>query len=222
MIKEVAHFLYYAPGTLAMKLRMEQVDVFETLMTRLEKAGMAEKRAALVGDIGGNVLEIGCGTGRMFAHYGSNVQVTAIEPTAPFLQRAQEAERQSRAHISLVTGSGMSLPFGTAIFDAVVIAMVLCSVPSVEEVLAEVKRVMKPGGQLRLIEHGRSDSLVAGFLMDAFNPLWRKVNGQGCNMNRNPVRSLRAAGFSFLDVRPFHLFCPGLPAFPHQLIKATC
>lgn len=221
MIKEVAHFLYYAPGTLALKIRMEQVDLFEILMTRLDKAGMAEKRAALVGDIGGNVLEIGCGTGRMFAHYGSNVEVTAIDPTPSFLQRAQVVARQSRAHILLVTGSGLSLPFGTAIFDAVVIALVLCSVPSVGEILAEVKRVMKPGGQLRLIEHGRSDRLVAGFLMDALNPLWRKANGQGCNMNRNPVRSLREAGFFLLDVRPFHLFCSGLPAFPHQLIKAT-
>jgi SAM-dependent methyltransferase len=98
--------------------------------------------------------------------------------------------------------------------------MVLCSVPSVETVLSEVKRVLKPGGQLRLIEHGRSERAFSAFLMDVFNPLWRLANGSGCNMNRDPVASLRAAGLVVVNTDSFQIFCPGLPAFPTKHIKA--
>lgn len=98
--------------------------------------------------------------------------------------------------------------------------MVLCSVPSVETALSEVKRVLKPGARVHLIEHGRSDRPFSAFLMDVFNPLWRLANGSGCNMNRDPVASLRAAGFVVVSADSFQIFCPGLPAFPTRLIQA--
>lgn len=220
MIKEVCHFLLHAPTTLALKLRTDPVELHDTLTARQDEAGMAAQRAALVEDLSGNVLEIGCGPGGMFPYYPPGVSLTAIDPNTLYFEKARERARQSKAEISLLSASAEDMPFQTAHFDAVVISMVLCSVSSVEKLLQEVRRVLKPGGQLRLIEHVRSARLVAGALMDACNPLWRAVNGTGCNMNRDPQHSLQSAGFAISDIRSFQVFSPGLPAFPLKRIRA--
>jgi SAM-dependent methyltransferase len=221
MIIEIAHFLAYTPVTLTRKLCSDPTDFFQMIMDRADKAGMAAWRAELVEDLTGDILEIGCGTGMMFPHYSDTVRLTAIEPDPEFLPLAEKAARKSRAAITLSADSGEKLPFEPARFDAVVLAMVLCSVPSMETVLREAHRVLKPGGQLRLIEHVQSDKPVASTLMDAFNPLWRAVNGVGCNMNRRPEPAIRAAGFSLGEIRSFQVFTPGLPAFPMQWITAV-
>lgn len=87
----------------------------------------------------------------MFPHYGSDCRVFAIEPYRKFLARARKRARVARAKTSLQVGSALDLPFGSASFDAVVIASVLCSVPSVSRTLSEVACVLRPGGQLRTI-----------------------------------------------------------------------
>ena len=185
------------------------------------KQGAAAWRASLVADLEGDVLEIGCGTGLMFAHYKRGVRLMATDPDEDFLRRAEERAKRSEAEVLFKVAPGESLPFEGASFDAVVSATVLCSVQSVEQALAEVKRVLRPGGQFRLIEHVKSDRPVAGALMDAFNPLWRAMNRQGCNMNRATEASLRSAGFTLLKVEPFQIFLPVFPAFPTRWIQAV-
>jgi ubiquinone/menaquinone biosynthesis C-methylase UbiE len=124
--------------------------------------------------------------------------------------------------VEVQAGVGESLPFADASFDAVVCASVLCSVRSVEETLAEIKRVLKPGGRLRLIEHIKSEHLITGALQEVLNPLWRALNQQGCNMNRDPRPALGAAGFAVLERNSFQFFVPDMPpAFEHQVIKAV-
>jgi len=220
MLREVAQFFAHLPATLALKRGRDHAEFFELISERFDRAGMYDKRRQLVGDLEDRVLEIGCGTGRMFVHYPRGARLTALEPSPEFLPVAARAAARATASITVLSGSGERLPFAERSFDAVVLALVLCSVPSVETVLAEVKRVLKPGGQLRLIEHGRSQRTFTAFLMDVFNPLWRLANGSGCNMNRDPVASLRAAGFALVASEPFQIFCPGLPAFPTRLIQA--
>jgi len=114
----------------------------------------------------------------------------------------------------------MRLSFPDCAFDAVVLGCVLCSVPSVERVLAEAFRVLRAGGGLRALEHVRSDGILAGLLMDAGNPLWLRLNGQGCNWNRQPLPQIEAAGFRVDDVQKFQRFDTLLPAFPMQRIRA--
>jgi ubiquinone/menaquinone biosynthesis C-methylase UbiE len=106
------------------------------------------------------------------------------------------------------------LPFDGGRFDAVMVALVLCSVTSAPEVLREIARVVRPGGQVRLIEHVRSEDPVAGRLMDLIDPIWLRLNGQGCHLNRRPEALLCEAGFTLREVRPFQVFTLGLPAFP--------
>ena len=119
----------------------------------------------------GDVLEIGCGTGLMFPHYKKGVRLTGIEPDEDFLRLVEERAKISEAEISIRIERGESLPFEDGSFDAVVSSLVLCSVQSVEQSLSEIKRVLRASGQLRLIEHVKSDRAVAGALMHAFNPV---------------------------------------------------
>jgi hypothetical protein len=82
--------------------------------------------------------------------------------------------------------------------------------------------VLRPGGRLRLLEHVRSDRPAAGLLMDAFNPVWRALNGAGCNLNRDVEAALPAAGFTEVTVRGFQLFSDTFPAaYRYKWISAV-
>jgi SAM-dependent methyltransferase len=220
MIRALFHFLRHAPATLKLKQRLGQAELYDTLMERADAAGLGTRRDALAAGLHGDVLEIGAGTGRMFRRYAAGARVTAIEPDAAFRARSVAPAEASPARITVVDATAESLPFAAASFDAVVVCLVLCSVGSVPQVLGELRRVLRPGGELRLIEHVRSDRAVAGFFMRAFNWLWRLLNGQGCNMHRRPLPPLRDAGFDLVEVEPFQFFSAGLPAFPMLRIVA--
>jgi ubiquinone/menaquinone biosynthesis C-methylase UbiE len=146
--------------------------------------------------------------------------VHAVEPDEDFAALAADAARAARATIELHAGRGEALPFEDACFDAAVIVLVLCSVDAVDAVLAEVARVLKPGGELRLIEHVRSERRFAGWCMDRLDRPWLALNAQGCHMNRDPLPAIAAAGFTVERVEPFQVFSPGLPAFPMRAIHA--
>jgi SAM-dependent methyltransferase len=220
MIREVAHFVRHAPATLKLKNDLSQAELYDTLMDRADAAGLGAQRDALVEGLHGDVLEVGSGTGRMFGRYRADARVTALEPDADFRARSTGSAAAATAPITVVDGNAETLPFPDERFDAVVVSLVLCSVGSVPTVLAELRRVLRPGGQLRLIEHVRSDRAVAGFFMSSFNWLWRALNGQGCNMHRDPLPAIRDAGFAIDDIAPFQVFSPGLPAFPMRRIRA--
>ncbi|MGE5183707.1 MAG: class I SAM-dependent methyltransferase [Acidobacteriota bacterium] len=221
MIVELGHFFRHAPATLALKRRVSQQELYDTVMARADAAGLAERRDELVAGLAGHVVEVGCGTGAMFARYAPPVaRVTAIEPDDTFVARALEAASHARVPVEVVAGTGESIPLADGAADAAVLALVLCSVKSPEEVCREVARVVRPGGEVRLLEHVRSPRAVAGVLMHLANPLWLAANGQGCRMNRNPLPVLERVGLRVDHVEPFQVFSAGLPAFPMRLITA--
>lgn len=219
-MRGLLHFLRHVPGTLRLKRRLTQAELYDTLMDRADAAGLGARRDALVAGLRGHVLEIGAGTGRMFGRYASDVRVTAIEPDAAFRERSVAPAASARAQVTVVDGTAEKLAFPDRRFDAAVVCLVLCSVASTTVVLQELRRVLKPGGELRLLEHVCSDRAVPGFFMRAFNWLWRLLNGQGCNMHRRPLPALAAAGFEVIEVEPFQVFSAGLPAFPMRRIVA--
>jgi SAM-dependent methyltransferase len=219
MFKEIGHFIRTGKTISALQKQHPRAEFTDTLMRRIDEQGYADVRRELVGDLKGRVLDLGCGTGAMFEYFGPEAQVEAIEPEEDFLELAQAKAERSAGRVRARAGSGMELGFPDNSFDAVVLGLVLCSVPSVERVLAEAHRVLRPGGELRALEHVRSEAPVTGFLMDVSNPLWLRLNKQGCRWNRNPIPSVEAAGFRIDDVMAFKRFDTLLPAFQMRRIK---
>ncbi|HTQ07411.1 MAG TPA: class I SAM-dependent methyltransferase [Polyangiaceae bacterium] len=219
MFKEIGHFIKTGKTVSALQKELPRAEFADTMMKRVDEQGFADIRRELVGDLEGRVLDLGCGTGSMFEYFGPRAQVEAIEPEEDFLALAKEKAAKSAGRVRAGAGSGMELPFPDRSFDAVVFGLVLCSVPSVERVLAEAHRVLRPGGELRALEHVRSEAPVAGFLMDVGNPLWLRLNKQGCCWNRDPLPAVEAAGFQVDDVMAFKRFDLLMPAFPMRRIK---
>jgi SAM-dependent methyltransferase len=220
VIKEIVHFIRNGKEVARLQKQHSRAEFADLMSTKADKQGYADVRRELVGDLTGRVLEIGCGTGAMFEYYGPGAQVEAIEPEEDFLALAVARARKSSGKIHAGSGDGMSLAFADGTFDAVVLGLVLCSVPSVKGVLAEAFRVLRDGGRLRALDHVRSEAAVSGFLMDMTNPLWLRLNKQGCCWNRNPIGEMEAAGFRMDDVMAFKRFDTVMPAFPMRRVKA--
>jgi SAM-dependent methyltransferase len=151
------------------------------------------------------VLEVGSGDGRSFEHYPADVErVLAVEPDP--VARAAAGERASRAAvpIEIVDGVASRLPAEVGTFDAVVLMGVLCSVPDVAAALAEARRVLRPGGELRFWEHVRSRHLPFRLLQRAGDTLfWTRALG-GCRTTRD-TESAIAETFRFVSLeRGFH------------------
>jgi len=221
MIREVAHFFRHAPDVMKLQKELSRAAFVDTISAKADAQGYGGVRRDLVADLAGEVLEVGCGTGCMFQYYPDAVtRIEAIEPEQDFCELAIDKAGRTEGRIHASIGDGMALSYEDASFDAVVFGLVLCSVPSVEHVLVEARRVLRPGGKLRALEHVRSEGLLGGALMHAMNPLWLKLNGQGCNWNRDPVPAIRSGGFEVDEVSAFQLFDTVVPAFPMRAIRA--
>jgi len=218
MLRELIHLARHASSTLALKKRLDQVDLYDTVMKRADDAGFRGRRRALVSGLRGDVLEIGCGTGMMFEHYGAGARVRALEIDDAFRERAR-AQAEGR-DVEIVSGDAQALAFPDASFDAVVACLVFCSIPDARRALAEARRVLRPGGELRLVEHVVSDRAIPRALMHVADPIWLHLNEQGCHMNRDTLATVRAV-FGEVDVTErFQVFAPGLPAFPMVAVRA--
>ena len=167
----------------------------------------ARYRAELVAGLDGRVLEIGCGNGANFEHYASSATVTATDYSEYMLQPAREAAEAASATIEVRAADAMELPFEDASFDAVVSSLVLCSVPDQARALAELRRVLRPGGELRVFEHVRSQRTWVAVMQRVATPLWR-IPGDGCHLDRDTDRAVREAGF---EVESSERLALGLP-----------
>ncbi len=220
MFKEIGHFIRTGKEVSKLQKEHPRAEFADLMMSKADEQGYGEVRRELVGDLTGRVLEIGCGTGTMFEYYGKDVEVQAIEPEEDFLALAKSKAAEYSGKIHATAGDGMKLAFEDRSFDVVVFGLVLCSVPSVKDVLAEAARVLRPGGRMRALEHVRSEEAIPGFLMDLTNPLWLRLNKQGCRWNRNPIAELASAGFEVDDIASFKRFDTVMPAFPMRRVKA--
>jgi SAM-dependent methyltransferase len=220
MFKEIAHFIRTGKEVMPLQKQHPRAEFADIMMAKADSQGYAAVRRELVGDLTGRVLDLGCGTGTMFEYYGPHARVDAIEPEADFLALAASKATSFPGTIRAAAGDGMNLAFEDGTFDAVVLGLVLCSVPSVKRVLEEAFRVLRPGGALRALEHVRSEDAFPGLLMNVTNPLWVRMNKQGCCWNRDPVGAIEAAGFQIDDVAAFKRFDTVMPAFPMRRVRA--
>jgi ubiquinone/menaquinone biosynthesis C-methylase UbiE len=172
-----------------------------------DRGGLADHRRRLLAQAEGVVVEIGAGTGLNFPHYPSGVEVVATEPDPHMLRGARRAARRSRARLSLRRAPAESLPLPGGSADTAVSTLVLCSVPDQAAVLAEVARVLKPGGRLLLLEHVRSDDPALAGEQDRRERTQVRFAG-GCHPNRDTLAAVAAAGFQTGAVAPVTL--PGM------------
>ncbi|MEU9456889.1 class I SAM-dependent methyltransferase [Streptomyces sp. NPDC048277] len=171
-----------------------------TAETRL---GMAAIRDTLLSGLSGRVIEIGAGNGLNFARYpGSVAEVVAIEPERTLRRLAVEAAVRADVPVDVVPGAAEALPVKSEAFDAVVLSLVLCSVRDVPRALAEARRVLRPGGELRFFEHGRGGGPAMRLAQRTLDrTVWPVLSG-GCHLSRAPIAELRAAGFELGPYRP--------------------
>lgn len=189
---------------------------YDFYMDRMDRAGAAEHRRRLVREAAGEVLEIGVGTGKNLPLYGVAERVVALEPDPAMRARAVEAARKAQVPVEVVEGDAMALPFGDASFEVVVFSLVLCTVPDMERVLAEARRVLRPGGTLRFYEHVRAADLRLARWQDRLERPWGWI-GRGCHPNRDTAVAVGAAGFRVLSLEEFDF--PAMPPIvrPHVI-----
>ncbi|MEU2897287.1 class I SAM-dependent methyltransferase [Streptomyces sp. NPDC001273] len=160
------------------------------------RMGMAKMRGRLLTGLSGRVIEVGAGNGLNFAHYpGAVSEVVAIEPEQSLRALAVEAALRAEVPVDVAPGVAEALPVKGEAFDAAVFSLVLCSVRDVSRALAEVRRVLRPGGEVRFFEHGRGGGRAMRLTQRALDrTVWPPLAG-GCHVARDAVGALREAGF---------------------------
>ncbi len=176
-----------------------RVSAYDCLMRPLEAVGLRTLRRFLVAHARGNVLEVGVGTGTNLPFYPKDCVLTAIDTDIRALEVAQRKANLVHCHVTLVQMDIHQLGFTNQSFDAVVVTLVLCAVSEPKTVLGEISRVLRPGGQLLLIEHVLSSSRLIGRLQDWLNSAWHRAIR--CNLNRDTARLVQDAGFQAVYTR---------------------
>ncbi|WP_405964925.1 class I SAM-dependent methyltransferase [Streptomyces sp. NBC_00723] len=165
------------------------------------RAGLAAVRDQLLSGLSGRIIEIGAGNGLNFAHYPAAVsEVVAIEPERHLRTLALEAARRAEVPVDVVPAVAEALPVKSEAFDGAVLSLVLCSVRDVPRTLGELRRVLRPGGELRFFEHGPGGGPAMRFTQRALDrTVWPTLAG-GCHLTRDTLDALREAGF---EVGPY-------------------
>lgn len=176
---------------------------YDACMTPLEMGALSQVRASLLPQASGRIIEVGAGTGVNLAYYDfSKIDELILSDRRVRPRLFDSAAAEQRRHVTVLEADAEALPFATGIFDTVVATLVFCSVPDPERGLAELARVLKPGGALIFIEHVIAHHPVARWAMNVTNPAWRLFAG-GCNINRDTAPVIERAGFFFARLERF-------------------
>jgi len=177
----------------------KQASKYDQLVRLSEKLLLDDGRRWVCSQARGEVLEIAVGTGRNLPYYPDDVRLTGVDvsPAMPAIARARTRELAGRAH--LLVADAQALPFPDARFDTVVCTLALCTIPNDRRAIAEAKRVLRPGGTMRLLEHVRSPIRLVRIGQRALAPLFLRLEAD--HLLREPLSLLRAEGFELLDLQ---------------------
>ena len=176
--------------------------VYNAMAEGLERGGLREKRRALLAGATGATLELGAGTGHNLAHYPPAVERLVLTEPDPHMAKRLRArvEESGRAGVEVVEAGAEALPFGDGELDTVTATLVFCTIPDPQAALAEVARVLKPGGRMLFMEHVRARSPRRARWQERLNPVQNALAG-GCNLNRDTAAAIRASGLTLEELR---------------------
>jgi SAM-dependent methyltransferase len=193
--------------------------VYDRGLRGSEEAGLGEMRRELLSSATGKTIELGAGTGLNLCHYPNTIEdLTLTEPDPHMARRLRERLARSERKASVVESPAERLPFEAASFDSAVATLMLCTVPDPAATLAEVARVLKPGGRLLFIEHVRAEDPGLARWQDRLEPPWRFL-ADGCRCNRDTVATIEASPLSLSEVERGSL--PKALPFLRPLIRGS-
>ena len=192
---------------------------FYERLSRVMERDVGGQRDDLLAGLSGRVLEIGAGNGMNFRHYPSTVdEVVALEPEPYLREKAKKAAGEAPVRVSVGETAAYPLPLEDGSVDAAIASLVLCTVPDPAAALAELQRVLRPGGELRFMEHVRSQRPRKARLQQRLDRsgIWPRVGG-GCHCSRDTVAAIEAAGFTVDHVHSFELGPSWFVTNPHVI-----
>lgn len=158
-------------------------------------------RQRVIGQASGEVLEIGIGSGLNLPLYAEGVRsVTGVEPSRELLKMAEERKTEAGVPVELLNASAEALPMEADSFDTVVTTWTLCTIPDARLALQEARRVLRPGGRLLFVEHGRAPEAGVAKWQDRLDHVWGCMAG-GCHLNRRIDTLITDAGFDIEVMR---------------------
>jgi ubiquinone/menaquinone biosynthesis C-methylase UbiE len=161
----------------------------------MRQATLLPFRKRVIAAAEGRVLEVGIGSGLNLPLYGPSVRaIIGLEPSPELLLMAHGRAASAPVPVELLEASAESVPLETASIDTVVTTWTLCTIPDAHRALAELRRVLKPGGALLFVEHGRAPEPGVARWQDRLDPLWRRLAG-GCHLNRKIDALISGSGF---------------------------
>jgi ubiquinone/menaquinone biosynthesis C-methylase UbiE len=175
--------------------------MYDTVMKGTEEATFGAHRAALLSRVSGRVIEIGGGTGANLQYYGAEVtELVITEPEEPMARRLAGKLSEHSLPARVVRAPAEELPFEDGSFDGAISTLVLCTVDDPGRALVEIRRVLRPGGQLVFLEHVRSDDPKLARWQDRLHGLQYRL-GHGCHCNRPTLDNVKAAGFEVAELK---------------------
>jgi ubiquinone/menaquinone biosynthesis C-methylase UbiE len=173
-------------------------------------------RRECVADLSGTVLEVGFGSGLNLTFYPPEVtRLLAVEPSRLAWKMAGEAVAAAPFPVEVVSETAESLPLEDGSVEAAVSTWTLCTIPDVKRALAEVRRVLEPGGAFRFVEHGRSHEPKVARWQDRLTPIQKRLAG-GCHLNRRIGELVEEAGFRLERLATFYLSRPKIATYFYQ------
>jgi ubiquinone/menaquinone biosynthesis C-methylase UbiE len=172
--------------------------VYELIDLPLELLFFRRWREEALSCLSGKVLEVGIGTGRNLKHYSWRCSITGIDSSERMLDKARK-KAAGMNNVTLLLMDAENLEFPDNSFDYVVITFVLCSIPDPVKALKEMRRVLKPSGEMIAIEYVRSNNRLISRFEDLVNPVVCSLSGD--NMNRQSIENIKTAGFTIREVK---------------------
>lgn len=183
-----------------------------------EGKGISALRDKMLEGLHGRVVEIGAGSGTNFSHYPSSVShVVAIEPEPYLRSRAVAAGARAGVPVSVLAAAAEEIPLASASMDAAVVSLVLCSVADQAGSIAEIRRVLRRGGELRFFEHVRSEAPLLARAQDLADLVWPRL-GAGCHPNLDTQASIAAGGFEVVDSARSRLDVPWIATLVSPIV----